>query len=112
MMPFIVLILLNAQFLGSFAVIALQSLRIQVLLQDVALLKSIAWRVLICDEAQRLKNQQSRFYKELIGFHMMHTILLSGTPLQNNIAELYALLVFMDSEKFSTLSPFPNPCIS
>ena len=78
----------------------------EVVMQDVELLKTITWSVLICDEAQRLKNKQSRFYKELIDFKTLHTILLSGTPLQNNISELYSLLVFLDFEKFHDESEF------
>jgi SNF2 family DNA or RNA helicase len=72
----------------------------EIVLQDVLLLKHIQWEVLICDEAQRLKNNVSRFYKELVLFNFSHCVLLSGTPLQNSVKELYALLAFMDPASF------------
>lgn len=60
----------------------------------------------IFDEAHRLKNANSKASKTLRMFRFNHKILLSGTPLQNNITELWSLLNFIDSLKFPNLNNF------
>jgi SNF2 family DNA or RNA helicase len=73
---------------------------------DEEFLSKISWEVLICDEAQRLKNRQSRLFTTLENFSFQHTVLLSGTPLQNNIGELFALLSFIDRNHFCDFDAF------
>lgn len=58
-------------------------------------LHSISWAVLGVDEAHRLKNDDSLLYKTLIGFDTNHRMLITGTPLQNSLKELWALLHFI-----------------
>lgn len=75
---------------------------------DVACLGSIDWAVLVVDEAHRLKSNQSKFFKLLAGYNIAYKLLLTGTPLQNNLEELFHLLSFMCHEKFSDLAAFQN----
>jgi len=48
-----------------------------------------------------LKNNQSQLFKKLQLLPAQFKVLLSGTPLQNNVEELYNLLEFLDKEKFN-----------
>ncbi|CAF1281866.1 unnamed protein product [Rotaria sordida] len=73
---------------------------------DSATLSSVDWAVLIIDEAHRLKNNQSRFFRTLFEFNIGYKVLLTGTPLQNNLEELYHLLNFLQPEKFSDMDGF------
>ncbi|CAF1342694.1 unnamed protein product [Adineta steineri] len=73
---------------------------------DSATLSSVDWSVLIIDEAHRLKNNQSRFFRTLFEFNIGYKTLLTGTPLQNNLEELYHLLNFLKPDKFSDMDGF------
>ncbi|KAL7826443.1 hypothetical protein AOLI_G00316520 [Acnodon oligacanthus] len=73
---------------------------------DMAILGSIDWACLVVDEAHRLKNNQSKFFRVLNGYSLQHKLLLTGTPLQNNLEELFHLLNFLTPERFSNLEGF------
>ena len=73
---------------------------------DAACLGSVQWEVLVVDEAHRLKNNQSKFFKVLAGYAINYKMLLTGTPLQNNLEELFYLLNFLTPGKFNDLSEF------
>lgn len=75
---------------------------------DAACLGSIEWAVLVVDEAHRLKSNQSKFFRLLNGYNIAYKLLLTGTPLQNNLEELFHLLNFLNSQKFHDLSSFQN----
>ncbi|GIY32246.1 chromodomain-helicase-DNA-binding protein 5 [Caerostris darwini] len=75
---------------------------------DTALLGSIDWQVLVVDEAHRLKNNQSKFFKILNAYKIAYKLLLTGTPLQNNLEELFHLLNFLNSSQFNDLQGFLN----
>ncbi|CAH8584404.1 unnamed protein product [Schistosoma turkestanicum] len=68
---------------------------------DRSFLKTFDWSVLVVDEAHRLKNKQSRFFKDTSQYHTRFKILLTGTPLQNNLEELFHLLNFVEPKKFT-----------
>ncbi|XP_065060706.1 chromodomain-helicase-DNA-binding protein 5-like isoform X3 [Rhopilema esculentum] len=67
---------------------------------DANTLQSIDWAVLVVDEAHRLKNSQSKFFKILNGYPLEYKLLLTGTPLQNNLEELFHLLNFLSPSEF------------
>ncbi|CAM9932061.1 unnamed protein product, partial [Discosporangium mesarthrocarpum] len=69
-------------------------------------LQNIAWRYLIIDEAHRLKNEGSMFSQTVRSLNMQHRLLLTGTPLQNNLHELWALLNFLLPDVFSSSEQF------
>ncbi|KAF9763249.1 Chromodomain-helicase-DNA-binding protein 9, partial [Nosema granulosis] len=64
------------------------------------------WAVGIFDEAHRLKNANSKAATILRTVSFSHKVLLSGTPLQNNITELWALLNFINPNDFSNSGAF------
>ena len=73
-------------------------------------LSKINWHYLIVDEAHRLKNEHSMFSRNIRKYRKDFVLLITGTPIQNNIHELWALLNFImpdlfdDSEVFDTYS--------
>lgn len=69
------------------------------ILADAENLKGIKWQVLAVDEAHRLKNRESQLYHKLNSFGVPCRVLITGTPIQNNLAELSALLDFLNPGK-------------
>ncbi|KAM9311923.1 chromodomain-helicase-DNA-binding protein 2 [Gastrophryne carolinensis] len=80
----------------------------EILLKDKAVLSSINWAFLGVDEAHRLKNDDSLLYKTLIDFRSNHRLLITGTPLQNSLKELWSLLHFIMPEKFESWEDFED----
>ncbi|KAM3715807.1 Chromodomain-helicase-DNA-binding protein [Dirofilaria immitis] len=78
----------------------------EILLKDKSFLGSFEWAVLTVDEAHRLKNDESLLYRSLFEFTTNHRLLVTGTPLQNSLKELWALLHFIMPEKFDNWSEF------
>ena len=64
-------------------------------LADWQFLSSIKWQFLAVDEAHRLKNKESQLYERLQGFSAPSRLLITGTPIQNTLGELHALLDFL-----------------
>uniref|UniRef100_A0A3B3V5A6 Chromodomain helicase DNA binding protein 3 n=1 Tax=Poecilia latipinna TaxID=48699 RepID=A0A3B3V5A6_9TELE len=73
---------------------------------DQTALKSIDWACLVVDEAHRLKNNQSKFFRRLNDYKIDYKLLLTGTPLQNNLEELFHLLNFLTPNRFNNLEGF------
>ncbi|WCJ30367.1 Chromodomain-helicase-DNA-binding protein 5 [Euphorbia peplus] len=73
---------------------------------DTASLKPIKWESMIVDEGHRLKNKDSKLFSSLTQYPSNHRVLLTGTPLQNNLDELFMLMHFLDAGKFSSLEEF------
>lgn len=67
----------------------------ELVLKDRAELGGIKWQYLAVDEAHRLKNSQSQLHEALQGFNTSNRLLITGTPLQNNIKELSSLVNFL-----------------
>lgn len=68
---------------------------------DAGTLSSIEWAGLCVDEAHRLKNNESLFFRTLNEYSIRYRLLLTGTPLQNNLEELYHLLNFLSPDRFT-----------
>lgn len=71
-------------------------------------LTKVAWKYLIIDEAHRLKNEESQFSQTVRLLQTEHRLLLTGTPLQNNLHELWALLNFLLPDVFSSSDQFDD----
>lgn len=78
----------------------------EILLKDKTFLGCICWAALLVDEAHRLKNDDSLLYKALKDFNTNHRLLITGTPLQNSLKELWALLHFIMPVKFEIWDDF------
>jgi len=63
--------------------------------RDRTLLSKVRWNYVVVDEGHRLKNPGCRLVRDLATYHSEHRLLLSGTPLQNNLQELWSLLHFL-----------------
>jgi ATP-dependent DNA helicase len=66
------------------------------------------WKYLVVDEGHRLKNSQGKLLKKLQALSTDNRLLLTGTPLQNNLAELWSLLHFLLPDVFDDLESFQN----
>lgn len=67
----------------------------QLVLQDQAIFKRRKWHYMILDEAHNIKNFQSQRWQAMLTFNTRARLLLTGTPLQNNLTELWSLLYFL-----------------
>lgn len=65
------------------------------ILVDAPFLSQIRWQFMAIDEAHRLKNRESLLYGKLQGFKVPARLLITGTPMQNTLGELSALMDFL-----------------
>ncbi|CAJ2500880.1 Uu.00g037330.m01.CDS01 [Anthostomella pinea] len=85
----------------------------QIVLADQQVFKRRQWHYMVLDEAHNIKNFKSKRWQTLLGFNTQARLLLTGTPLQNNLTELWSLLFFlMPSENgvggFADLAEFQD----
>lgn len=80
----------------------------QLVVQDTAYFQKMKWQYMILDEAQAIKSSQSSRWKNLLGFHCRNRLLLTGTPIQNNMQELWALLHFIMPSLFDSHDEFSD----
>lgn len=74
----------------------------EILVSEVNFFKrKYVWTTIIVDEGHRLKNEKSQLSEKLRSVSCLSKIILTGTPLQNNLRELWALLHFLASDVFT-----------
>ncbi|KAI8484720.1 putative DNA helicase ino80 [Branchiostoma belcheri] len=78
----------------------------QLVVQDVKYFQRIKWQYMVLDEAQAIKSSASVRWKILLGFSCRNRLLLTGTPIQNTMAELWALLHFIMPTLFDSHEEF------
>ncbi|XP_076030630.1 nucleosome-remodeling ATPase imitation SWI isoform X2 [Oratosquilla oratoria] len=75
-------------------------------IKEKSVFKKFNWRYMVIDEAHRIKNEKSKLSEIVREFRTTNRLLLTGTPLQNNLHELWALLNFLLPEVFSSSEDF------
>ncbi|CAL4922672.1 unnamed protein product [Urochloa decumbens] len=78
----------------------------QILVNEEKLLRRVKWQYMVLDEAQAIKSSSSQRWKTLLSFNCRNRLLLTGTPIQNNMAELWALLHFIMPTLFDSHEQF------
>ncbi|KAG0154978.1 hypothetical protein PDIDSM_551 [Penicillium digitatum] len=78
----------------------------EICMNDRKFLGQYQWRYIVVDEGHRLKNMNCKLIKELLTYNSANRLLITGTPLQNNISELWSLLHFLLPEVFNDLNSF------
>eukprot|EP01134_Creolimax_fragrantissima_P008587 CFRG8587T1 len=78
----------------------------EIVVKDAQVLLPYKWASLLVDEAHRLKNHESQLHNVLCEFNTNHRLLITGTPLQNSLKELWALLKFIEPKQFAMFDDF------
>ena len=78
------------------------------ILREFSVLKKFKWRYVIIDEAHRIKNENATLSKLVRLLVTDFKLLITGTPLQNNLHELWALLNFLLPEVFDSATLFDS----
>ncbi|KAJ3683791.1 hypothetical protein LUZ60_014018 [Juncus effusus] len=78
----------------------------QLLVSDEKYLRRVKWQYMVLDEAQAIKSSNSIRWKTLLTFNCRNRLLLTGTPIQNNMTELWALLHFIMPTLFDSHEQF------
>ncbi|KAE8234652.1 hypothetical protein CF326_g304 [Tilletia indica] len=78
----------------------------QLVVSDEAHFRRVNWQYMVLDEAQAIKSSQSARWKTLLSFNCRNRLLLTGTPVQNSMQELWALLHFIMPSLFDSHDEF------
>ena len=62
----------------------------EIIIRDAAKLRTVPWKYIVVDEGHRIKNMNCRLIRELKTYNTANRLLLTGTPLQNNLSELWS----------------------
>jgi len=73
---------------------------------DIEILRDKKFHLIVLDESQNIKNIQSKTSKASMLLDSSHRLALSGTPIENNLSELYALFRFLNPSMFGSFSDF------
>ena len=74
--------------------------------QDIEKLKDKKWRVAVADEAQNIKNPGSQIFQDMCIIRADSAIAMSGTPVENRLADYWAIMEFVNPGLFGTLGTF------
>ncbi|KAF2450146.1 hypothetical protein P171DRAFT_502499 [Karstenula rhodostoma CBS 690.94] len=80
----------------------------EICMNDRKFLTHFGWQFIIIDEGHRIKNLDCRLIRELQQYQSANRLLITGTPLQNNLTELWSLLHFLLPTVFDKLSTFES----
>lgn len=78
----------------------------EIIIREKSSFKKIDWQYIVIDEAHRIKNEESMLSQVLREFSSRNRLLITGTPLQNNLHELWALLNFLLPDIFADSQDF------
>lgn len=74
----------------------------EMVIREKGTFKKFNWRYMVIDEAHRIKNEKSKLSEIVREFKTTNRLLLTGTPLQNNLHELWSLLNFLLPDVFNS----------
>ncbi|RKO88346.1 SNF2 family N-terminal domain-containing protein, partial [Blyttiomyces helicus] len=80
----------------------------EICMNDRPYLAALEWKYIVIDEGHRIKNYNCRLVRELRMYTTSNKLLLTGTPLQNNLSELWSLLNFLMPEVFVEIGAFED----
>ncbi|ODV97027.1 hypothetical protein PACTADRAFT_1610 [Pachysolen tannophilus NRRL Y-2460] len=80
----------------------------EIVIREKAAFRKFAWNYIVIDEAHRIKNEESLLSQIIRMFHSKNRLLITGTPLQNNLHELWALLNFILPDVFANSESFDD----
>ncbi|WPT11241.1 Protein PHOTOPERIOD-INDEPENDENT EARLY FLOWERING 1 [Picochlorum sp. SENEW3] len=78
------------------------------ILQDARMFRRKKWKYLILDEAHMIKNWKSQRWQTLLNFNSKRRLLITGTPLQNDLMELWSLMHFLMPQVFASHAQFKD----
>lgn len=80
----------------------------EMVIKEKSVFKKFIWRYIVIDEAHRIKNEKSKLSEIVREFKSNNRLLITGTPLQNNLHELWALLNFLLPDVFNSSEDFDD----
>lgn len=80
----------------------------EIIIREKSSFRKIDWEYIVIDEAHRIKNEESLLSQVLREFTSRNRLLITGTPLQNNLHELWALLNFLLPDIFADSQAFDD----
>ena len=80
--------------------------------QDFDELASVHWGSIILDEAQNIKNSQTKQSRAVRKLHGRHHVALTGTPMENRLSELWAIFDFINKGYLGTLGQFQEKYVA
>ncbi|XP_059485760.1 chromatin-remodeling complex ATPase chain Iswi [Neocloeon triangulifer] len=80
----------------------------EMIIKEKSVFKKFNWRYMVIDEAHRIKNEKSKLSEIVREFKTTNRLLLTGTPLQNNLHELWSLLNFLLPDVFNSSDDFDS----
>src|SRR5713101_24890 len=77
-------------------------------LRDILSIERVNWDLIILDEGQRIKNWEAKTSRVIKGLRSRFALVLSGTPLENRLDELYSVVQFIDDRRLGPAFRFYN----
>ena len=77
-------------------------------LRDIELLEKIDFEYIVLDESQQIKNKDSKIFKAINQLRGTHKVSLSGTPIENSLADLWAQMQFINPDLLGNFRFFKN----
>ena len=77
-------------------------------LRDILSIERVKWDLIILDEGQRIKNWEAKTSRVIKGLRSRFALVLSGTPLENRLDDLYSIVQFIDDRRLGPAFRFYN----
>src|SRR5204862_676066 len=77
-------------------------------LRDILAIEQVKWDLIILDEGQRIKNWEAKTSRVIKGLRSPFALVLSGTPLENRLDDLFSVIEFIDERRLGPAFRFFN----